>query len=80
MSRSFYETKTHEWDAQKAEKGSGGNYYATQNAYLSERFLREVFSRYARRQLSREDAADLVGIAPKNFSRLQDQFMQGFAA
>jgi len=80
VSQNFYVTKTHEWDAQKAEKGSGGNYYATQNAYLSERFLGEVLTRYARRQLSREDAADLVGIAPKNLSRLQDQFMQGFAA
>jgi len=80
VSQNFYATKTQEWDAQRAEKGSGGNYYATQNAYLSERFLGEVLSRYARRQLSREDAADLVGIAPKNLSRLQDQFMQGFAA
>ena len=80
VSQTFYESKTQEWDAQKAEKGSGGNYYATQNAYLSERFLREVFTRYARRQISRDDAADLVGIAPKNLERLEDQFMQGVAA
>ena len=30
VSQIFYETKTHEWDAQKANKGSGGDYYATQ--------------------------------------------------
>jgi Zn-dependent peptidase ImmA (M78 family) len=80
VSQTFYEAKTREWDAQKDEKGSGGNYYATQNAYLSERFLSEVFSRYARRQISRDDAADLVGVAPKNLARLEDQFMQGVAA
>jgi Zn-dependent peptidase ImmA (M78 family) len=80
VSRDFYETKTRQWDAQKGEKGSGGNYYATQNAYLSERFLHEVFTRYARRQISRDTAAELVGIAPKNLARLEDQFMQGFAA
>jgi Zn-dependent peptidase ImmA (M78 family) len=80
VSHDFYEIKTREWDAQKGEKGSGGNYYATQNAYLSERFLHEVFSRYARRQISRDTAADLVGVAPKNLGRLEDQFMQGFAA
>lgn len=80
VSQAFYDSKTRQWDAQRAERTPGGNYYATQNAYLSERFLREVFSRYARRQISREDAADLVGIAPKNVERLQDQFMQAFAA
>jgi Zn-dependent peptidase ImmA (M78 family) len=80
VSREFYETKTDEWDSQRVEKSSGGTYYATQNVYLSERFLHEVFSRYSRRQITREDAADLVGIAPKNLAGLEDQFMQGIAA
>lgn len=80
VSQRFYETKAREWDSQRGGKGSGGNYYATQNAYLSERFLGEIFSRYARRQISRDAAADLAGIAPKNLAKLEDQFMQGFAA
>lgn len=81
VSRSFYQTKSATWNSQKAEKsGGGGNYYATQGAYLSEAFLREVFSRYSRRQLSKFEAAELIGVAPKNLSKLQDQVLQGSAA
>ena len=45
VSSAFYQTKTGEWDTQKESNGSGGNYYATQNAYLSERFTKEPAAR-----------------------------------
>lgn len=76
----FYNKKTREWDAQKSGEGSGGNYYATQKTYLSERFLSEVVNRRARRQLSRDEAADLIGIAPKNLAGLEDLVLRGAAA
>ncbi len=80
VSREFYRAKTDAWGAQKAEKsGSGGNYYATQGAYLSETFVREVFSRYSRRLINQFDAAELIGLAPKNFLKFQDQVLQGAA-
>ena len=78
ITRPFYLKKSAEWVAQIGDKGgSGGNYYATQGAYLSEAFLRAVLGRYARRQLTKFEAADLIGIAPKNLSKLQDQVLQG---
>jgi Zn-dependent peptidase ImmA (M78 family) len=80
VSSAFYRTKTLEWDAQKENGGSGGNYHATQNAYLSERFLKEVFARYARRQISRDDVADFIDIKPKNVEKLQDLVLRGAAA
>lgn len=80
VSAAFYQRKASEWDAQKKPKGASGNYYATQNVYLSERFLKEVVVRYARRQLSRDEAADFIGVAPKNFSRFEDIVLHKGAA
>ena len=80
ISAEFYRDKTAAWNAQREAGGSGGNYHATQNAYLSETFAREVIARYARRQISVEEAADLFGIAPKNIEKLQDQVLRGAAA
>jgi Zn-dependent peptidase ImmA (M78 family) len=80
VSQTFYETRSSTWDAQQKKEGGGGSYYLTQNAYLSERFLREVFARYARRQISRDDAAELIGVAPKNLAKLEDQVLRGAAA
>lgn len=79
ISQEFYDQKTREWDAQQSKGGSGGNYYATQKAYLSERFAREVFVRYERRQLSRDEAAELIGVSPKNFSGLEELVLRGAA-
>jgi Zn-dependent peptidase ImmA (M78 family) len=79
VSSEFYRAKAVEWDAQKESGGSGGNYYATQNAYLSERFLSEVMARYGRRELNREEVADYIDIAPKNVEKLQDQVLRATA-
>lgn len=78
-SQHFYEKKSEYWKNQQ-KRGGGGNYYATQNTYLSERFAKEVVSRYYKRQLSVEQAADLLGIKPKNFAGLEQLIMQGGAA
>jgi Zn-dependent peptidase ImmA (M78 family)/transcriptional regulator with XRE-family HTH domain len=80
VSAAFYLTKTQEWDRQKSPGGGGGGYYKTQNAYLSERFLREVFARYARHEISRDDVAELIDVAPKNLTKLEDLVLRGIAA
>lgn len=80
VSSEFYRTKTAEWDAQRERAGAGGNFHATQNAYLSEKFAQEVFARYSRRQISLDEAADYFDIAPKNIEKLQDQVLRGAAA
>ena len=80
VSSAFYQAKTAEWDGQREAGGSGGNFHATQNAYISEKFAREVFARYTRRQISLDEAADYFDLAPKNVEKLQDLVLRGATA
>lgn len=75
-SRAFYEQKAKQWAAQRKE-GTGGSWYASQNAYLSERFAHEVVRRHERKQISVEQASELLGIKPKNFAGLEQRIVQG---
>jgi Zn-dependent peptidase ImmA (M78 family)/transcriptional regulator with XRE-family HTH domain len=77
----FYLAKDREWAEQRREAGGkGGSYYSTQGAYLSEQFLREVVSRYTRRLLTKAEAADLIGVKPRNFERFEDLVLRSAAA
>jgi Zn-dependent peptidase ImmA (M78 family)/transcriptional regulator with XRE-family HTH domain len=72
VTEAFYLQKDREWTAQRERGGRGGDYYSTQGAYLSERFLQDVVSRYSRRLITKTEAADLIGVKPKNFNAFQD--------
>ena len=76
VSSSFYEQKAGEWAAQQT-KSKGGDWYATTNTYLSERFTAEVVSLHYRNQLPLERAADLLGINAKNFEGLEQRILRG---
>ncbi len=76
VEKSFYEQKVKQWAAQK-KAGKGGDWYASQNAYLSERFAQEVVRRHYRNQLSLEQASEFLGIKPKNFAGLEQRILQG---
>jgi len=77
----FYLAKDREWAGQlRKAGGAGGSYYNTQGSYLSEQFLREVVSRYTRRLLTKTEAADLIGVKPRNFERFEDLVLRGTAA
>ena len=76
VSQSFYQQKAEAWAAQQ-KKGKGGDWYATTNIYLSERFAREVVSQHYRNRLSLEQASDLLGIKAKNFAGLEQRILQG---
>lgn len=78
VSQTFYERQALLWNNQKKPSG-GGDWYASQNAYLSHSFAKEVVSRHYRNQLSVEQAAELLGIKPKNFSGLEQRILQGSA-
>lgn len=56
-----------------SKKGAGGDWYASQNVFLSGRFAREVVSRHYKNQLSVEQAANMLGIKPKNFAGLEQR-------
>lgn len=79
VTAAFYEQKAKVWAAQQ-RKGAGGDWYASQNVYLSDRFAREVVSRHYKNQLSIEQAADMLGIKPKNFAGLEQRILQGLTA
>jgi Zn-dependent peptidase ImmA (M78 family) len=78
VTEDFYVRKDREWAEQRGQGGGGGgDYYNTQGAYLSERFLRDVVSSYARRAISKADAAEMIGVKPKNFSAFEDLVLRG---
>ena len=79
VSQKFYEQKAKFWASQK-KAVAGGDWYASQNTYLSERFAREVIGRHYRNQISVEQASEFLGIKAKNFSGLEQRILQGAAA
>lgn len=79
VSQAFYEQKAKFWAGQK-KAGSGGDWYASQNTYLSERFAREVVGRHYRNQISVEQASEFLGIKAKNFAGLEQRILQGTVA
>ena len=79
VSQAFYERKAKFWTSQK-KATSGGDWYASQNVYLSDRFAQEVIGRHYRNQLSIELASEYLGIKAKNFAGLEQRILQGAAA
>ncbi len=75
VSKGFYEDKAKLWTAQKTKSG-GGSWYLNQGAYLSDRFAKEVVSRHYRHQITLEQAADFLGVKPKNFAGLEERILQ----
>jgi len=81
ISSIFYENKANFWTSQqKKENDGGGDYYQTQKAYLSVNFSREVFSRFHRRQITKDEAAEFLDIKPKNFDALEEKIFWGMEA
>ena len=78
VSQSFYEQKAKFWSSQK-KSAAGGDWYASQNTYLSDRLAREVIGRHYRNQISVEQASEFLGINAKNFAGLEQRILQGAA-
>jgi Zn-dependent peptidase ImmA (M78 family) len=73
ITQTQYEEKAAEWAAQAEQrKNSGGDYYATQAAYLGERYLKLVFGRHYQGQLSLEQVADYLGVKTKSVAGLEE--------
>jgi Zn-dependent peptidase ImmA (M78 family) len=71
-----YEERVAAWNEQynaaRAARGGGGDYYATQATYLGEGFLRLAFGQYYAGQLTLPQLAGHLGMKAKNVPRLQD--------
>jgi Zn-dependent peptidase ImmA (M78 family)/transcriptional regulator with XRE-family HTH domain len=67
-----YEKRRDEWnrDARRGG-GKGGNYYATQAAYLGDSFIKLAFSGYYQGKYSIEQLADHLNIKAKNVPALE---------
>lgn len=79
VDRSFYELKAKEWANQKRGPTSG-NWLTSKGAYLSDRFMRDVFSSHYKNQINVEQASSLLGIKAKNFSGLEDIVLKRVSA
>lgn len=80
----FYDEKVKNWEddwlntqKQKKEKGGGGNYYATQNSYLGDKYLKLVFAQHYRGKLSEYEVADYLGVKIKSLGTLEGYMHQG---
>ena len=78
VTQAQYEAKAAEWAAQAEQReGSGGNYYATQAAYLGEGYLKLVFGRHYQGQLTLEQVADYLGVKTKSVAGLEEFALRG---
>jgi Zn-dependent peptidase ImmA (M78 family) len=77
ISKTVYQKKAEFWTGQRKKPTGRGNYYATQNVYLSNRFASEVIGKYYRRQITMNQAADMLGVKTKNFHGLEQKILQG---
>lgn len=79
VGEAFYKLKAKEWIGQKAKSTGGGSWYMTTGAYISDKMLREVFGRYIRNQVTAEQAADYLGVKPRNLAGLEERILKRVA-
>jgi len=72
VSQAIYDSKAAEWAGQAKEKGTGGDYYATQATYLGERYLQLVFGKHYQGKLSLEQVAEFLGVKTSSIPGLED--------
>ncbi len=74
VTQKFYEAKVEEWEKERMGRGgpsSGGDYYLTQGAYLSGRYVETAFSKYYQGVISKSQLADYFGIKEANVSKFE---------
>jgi Zn-dependent peptidase ImmA (M78 family)/transcriptional regulator with XRE-family HTH domain len=74
VTQTFYEAKVEEWEKERMERSgpsSGGDYYLTQEAYLSGRYVETAFSKYYQGVISKLQLADYFGIKEANVSNFE---------
>jgi Zn-dependent peptidase ImmA (M78 family) len=78
VDQDYYDSKVEEWfeefqESRKSNSG-GGYYYATQTAYLGEKYINLAFSRYYSGQCTLQQLADYLNIKPRSVIGLE-QYM-----
>jgi len=62
ISSDYYGQMIAKWRTMKPSKRDGGDYYNSKRAYLGERYLELVFSRFYQRKISIDQVADYLGV------------------
>lgn len=73
-----YERLAAQWKGQmRTRKGAGGgDYYETRGAYLGQRYIGQVISRYSRRDVTAEQAADYLGVKVEHLPGVEDWLLK----
>lgn len=83
VDQNYYEAMAAQWleEFQAVRRSSrGGYYYATQAAYLGDRYMNLAFSRYYEGKVSLEDLAGYLNIKVKSIEGLERQMMRRASA
>ncbi len=64
-----------EFESRSKRPSGGGNYYATQIAYLGEKYLDLAFSRYHQGAIDEQRLADFLGVSAQNVSNLEQKYI-----
>lgn len=74
VTSSYYQQRAREWveELEHITGTGGGNYYATQAAYLGESYLRLVFSRHFKGEITAEQAAEYLGVRTASMAGLEE--------
>jgi Zn-dependent peptidase ImmA (M78 family) len=78
IDKSFYLLKVSQYQNDTVRKknkveGSGGDYYATQAAYLGSQYLKLAFSKYHQGRVSLEQLGDCLNIKPKFIDKIESE-------
>ena len=79
VTQEFYERKVAAWKADYEAKTSetpGGSYYATQGAYLGEKFLKLAFGKYYDGKISIDQLADYLNVKVSSVPGMEQLAMQ----
>ena len=76
VERAYYEAKARQWAEEAEGTGTGGNYYATQSAYLGDRYLQLVFGKHYQGGLTLEQVADYLGVRTKSVAGLEELMLR----
>jgi Zn-dependent peptidase ImmA (M78 family) len=74
----FYEAKVEDWENERlrrVDSEAHGNYYLTQGAYLSGRYVETAFSKYYQGAISKSQLADYFGMKEANISKFEGYAM-----
>ncbi|KAF0148406.1 MAG: hypothetical protein FD143_2891 [Ignavibacteria bacterium] len=74
----YYEERVSEWSEgakNNKKKGNSGNYYNTQKAYLGDKYINIVYSKYYQNRINLENVAEYFQVKMKNLSTFESNLL-----